>query len=359
MKANDTYRFNRTGHEVRNRSLLAAMTNKQSNEDGTLSLDEMNWLTRRSKDGFGIITSAASHVSEFGKGWSGEMGVWSDKHLAGLESLATKLKQGGSINLVQIFHGGMKAPFSINGILPVCPSEMIDEHTGDIIARELGLSEIKQLVEDFSDAAKRCEDAGFHGIEIHGAHSYLISQFLGKKTNRRQDEYGGDIQNRFRFLREIIESIRNKVSQEFIIAVRISPKINTIGIEINDSIEVTKMLCEMGIDMFHLSCWDVFESLENGNNLTKLFRDYVPKEIAYVSTGSIWSTKDADWLMDQGADFVGVARVAIAHPDWPKGLVDPNYSPKKPPFSTQELIQADLSPVFVDYMRNWNGFVLD
>ena len=103
----------------------------------------------------------------------------------------------------------------------------------------------------------------------------------------------------------------------------------------------------------------IFEELEGGQNLTKLFKPYVPKNIAYASTGAIWSTADATWLMDQGADLVGVARVAIAHPDWAKGLENENYEPKPPPFTSRELEEADLSPTFIDYMRNWKGFVLD
>lgn len=357
MKPSEEYVFPKRGYKSKNRSLLAAMTNKQSHEDGTLSDEEITWLTRRAKDGFGVITTAASHVSELGKGWKGEMGVWSDNHIEGLSRLATSLKKHGSLNLVQIFHGGMKSPFEINNVIPVCPSKMMNESTGKLLARGLESDEIYHLIDEFSDAAKRCEDAGFDGVEIHGAHSYLISQFLGLKTNRRTDEFGGSIENRFRFLKEIILSIRKKTSPKFIVGVRISPKINTIGINIEDSIEVTKMVCEMDIDMFHLSCWDAFEELEEGQNLTNLFKTYVPENIAYASTGAIWSTADANWLMDQGADFVGVARVAIAHPDWPHGLDNPDYEPKRPPFTREELVQADLSPVFVDYMSNWKGFV--
>lgn len=113
----------------------------------------------------------------------------------------------------------------------------------------------------------------------------------------------------------------------------------------------------MNIDMFHLSCWNAFEKLEDGQNLTALFRPFIPQSIAYISTGAIWSTDDARWLMQQGADFVGVARVAIAHPDWAKGLQDSGYNPKRQPFTRDELLEADLSPVFVDYMSQWKGFV--
>ena len=356
MPPTSEYKFRRGSLTSRNRGFLAAMTNKQSQEDGCLTNAEINWLTRRAKDGFGVITTAASHVSENGKGWSGEMGVWSDSHLEGLAKLASNLSYHGSLSLVQIFHGGMKAPQDLIGEIPICPSEVVG-NDGTRLTREISQQEIQNLISDFATAAKRCELAGFDGVEIHGAHSYLISQFLGTKTNRRDDEYGGSVENRFRFLRQIILAIREKVSDDFLISVRISPKINTIGISIDDSIEVTKMLCEMDIDMFHLSCWNAFEELADGSNLTKLFKQYIPEHIAYVSTGSIWSGEDARWLMLQGADFVGVARAAIAHPDWAIGVDDPMYQPKQPPFSEKELLEADLSPVFVEYMRNWEGFV--
>ena len=134
MDPTEKYVFQKRGLKSKNRSLLAAMTNKQSHKDGTLSDEEITWLTRRAKGGFGIVTTAASHVSELGKGWIGEMGVWSDNHIEGLTKLSTSLKQYGSLNLVQIFHGGMKAPFEINNVIPVCPSKMMIEATGKLLS---------------------------------------------------------------------------------------------------------------------------------------------------------------------------------------------------------------------------------
>jgi len=356
MDPGNSFRFERTGHEVRNRGLLAAMTNKQSFEDGRLSEEETTWLVRRAIDGFGIITTAAAHVAESGKGWHGEMGVWSDDHLEGLTTLATKLRQHGSLSLVQLFHGGMKAPFDINGVLPRCPSDMTDEE-GKLVARALDENEIQELIQQFTAAALRCQQAGFDGIELHGAHGYLISQFLGTFTNRRRDAWGGDVASRMKFLTTIIDSIRSATDENFLIAVRFSPVIGSIGITIEDSIEVVQGLATKDIDMLHISCWDVFEQQPDGDNLTAMFRPYIPSHIAYVSTGAVWTSKDARWLMNQGADFVGVARVAIAHPSWASHLADDSYQPKRPPFREGELREADLSPVFIDYMRNWNGFV--
>ena len=125
MPPTSEYKFRRGSLTSRNRGFLAAMTNKQSQEDGCLTNAEINWLTRRAKDGFGVITTAASHVSENGKGWRGEMGVWSDSHLEGLTKLASNLRYHGSLSLVQIFHGGMKAPQDLIGQIPICPSEVV------------------------------------------------------------------------------------------------------------------------------------------------------------------------------------------------------------------------------------------
>jgi len=183
---------------------------------------------------------------------------------------------------------------------------------------------------------------------------------LGNITNRRDDEWGGDLLGRSRFLRKIIESIRQKTNPEFLVVVRISPIIEKAGIHLQDSLDLAKLLSELEIDMLHISCWDVFQKVESDDcSLTKLFSKVVPKSLPLISTGAVWSAQDAQFVLDEGADFVGVARVGIAHPDWPKFLSDLSYSPQKPPFTENHLLGVDLSPVFVDYMRAWKGFVTD
>ena len=197
-------------------------------------------------------------------------------------------------------------------------------------------------------------------MELHGAHTYLICQFLGSKTNRRTDDWGGDIHSRSKFLREIIRSIRKNTDPNFLIAVRISPIIEKAGIYLDDSLELARILCGMEIDMLHISCWDVFQPVEGdelGPSLTKRFREVMRNNIPLISTGAVWTSRDAKWLMDEGADIVGVARVGIAHPDWPKHLIDENYEPQRPPFSVEHLENVELSPVFIEYMKRWKNFV--
>ena len=359
MKPTDSLAIGR-GFLLKNRSLLAAMTNKQSNEDGTLSDEEINWLVRRAKGGFGITTTAAANVTETGRGWEGEMGVWGDHQLPGLTKLANQLNETETISLVQLFHGGMRAPFSINGVQPISASKNTEPGMDGLFTREMSEKEIFSMIESFTQAAVKCQKAGFHGVELHGAHSYLICQFLGSITNRRKDDWGGDILSRSKFLREIIRSVRKETGPNFLIGVRISPIIEKAGIYLTDSLELARILCEMDIDMLHISCWDVFQPVEGdelGPSLTKRFREVVPRNIPLISTGAVWTSSDAQWLMSEGADIVGVARVGIAHPDWPKFLSDEKYQPQRPPFSVEHLENAELSPVFIEYMKRWKNFV--
>lgn len=348
----------RNGLVIPNRSVLAAMTNKQSHPDGTLSDEEMRFLIRRAKGGFGLITTAASHVQESGQGWEGEFGVWGDHHLPGLSSLATQLNQHNSKSFVQIFHGGMRAPSSITGQQPSSASEnFISVNQG--YSKAMEEHEIEDTISCFINAAKRCEDAGFHGIELHGAHGYLIAQFLGSNTNRRTDQFGGDVEQRCTFLLRIIRGIREVVSNEFAIMVRLSPVSDEIGITLEDTKQVIELLIKEKIDALHISCWDVFEKQHNGQTMTKELCSIYSEFIPIVSTGSVWSAEDAQFVLDQGAQAVGVARVALPYPDWASKVTDMAYNPKGPPFRPQELQSADLSPTFVEYMRRWRGFVTD
>ena len=356
----DSFEFLRTGKKLRNRAVVAAMTNKQSNEDGSLSDEEINWLLRRADGSFGIVTTAASHVVREGKGWDGEMGVWGDHQLQGLTRLAEGIRERGAVSLGQIFHGGMRCPQGLTGVQPVSASvnPTSDSDTGE--TRALEDSEIEELVEAFAAAAARCEKAGFDGVEIHGAHGYLICQFLGLQTNRREDRWGGPLENRARFLLNIIERIRQVTSEDFLLGVRISPEYNNIGVMLEDSLDLVDMLVKSGIDYLHISCWDCFTPpthYDDPRMLTEIFAERLANRLPMISCGAVWSTAQAQQVMDQGADLVAVARSAIGHADWASNLGDLDYDPQRPPFTTAHLESQGLSPKFVEYMRAWKGFI--
>ena len=361
IKIAQPYIFDRLNKEIQNRTVLAAMTNKQSYENGIVSDDEIKWLLERAKGGFGIITTAATNISKEGKAWDGEFGVYDDLHIPNLSKLTSAIHQTNSLVIAQLFHGGLKCPQKITGSVPISSSEIKckESYTGK--SKQASEKEIKKIINDFTMSAIRCHQAGFDGVELHAAHGYLLSQFLGKKTNLRTDNWGGELKNRSRLIVEILKSIRESISDPFMVGVRISPEIESLGIELNDSINLIDILRKESIDFIHLSCWDVFAKLNSISNnkktLTEIIRGSYEKLPAIISTGNVWSSLDAKKLLNQGADLVGVGRVAIGHPNWANNVSNISYQPSRPPFTADELKKAKLSKTFISYMKNWDGSV--
>ena len=141
---------------MKNRFMLAPLTNTQSHEDGVLSDDEFHWLTMRAQGGFGLTMTCAAHVQAKGKGFPGQLGVFDDAHIPGLTRLADAIRKHDSVSIVQLHHAGMRSPADIIGTAPLCPSD--DAETG---ARALSLNEVEKLIEDFVLAAERADKAGF------------------------------------------------------------------------------------------------------------------------------------------------------------------------------------------------------
>jgi 2,4-dienoyl-CoA reductase-like NADH-dependent reductase (Old Yellow Enzyme family) len=175
----DPFTF-RGGARAKNRAAVAAMTNKQSHADGTLSDDELAWLTLRAAGQFGIVTTCAAHVAKDGQGWPGELGFWSDSLVPGLTRLARALKGEGAVALAQIFHGGLRADPAVTGERPWSASE-------SPAARVATEDDIRRVIGQFADAAARARTAGMDGVELHGAHGYLLTQFLSTTENKRED----------------------------------------------------------------------------------------------------------------------------------------------------------------------------
>ena len=208
-----------------NRLALAPLTNKQSHGDGTLSDAEREWLVARARGGFGLVMTCAAYVAPEGHAWQGQLGISDDAHLPGLTRLASELRAAGAVSSVQLHHGGLRAdPAFFGG--PVV-SAWSDEAKG---VRALTTSEVRAAVESFVAAAARAERAGFDGVEVHGAHGYLVGQFLDGRHNHREDEYG----DRPRFLLEILEGIRSATGPDFQLGLRLSPE--RFGIELADAV---------------------------------------------------------------------------------------------------------------------------
>mgnify|MGYP005849421697 CR=1 FL=1 len=364
MKLYEPYTFKNSGKQAINRIALAPMTNLQSHADGTLSDDEYRWLVRRAKEGFGTIITCAAHVSLDGQGWEGELGIFDDKHIEGLTRLANGIREHKSLSIVQIFHGGARSPQSVIGQQPWSASA----HTMAISktpveVREGTIEEIENTIEAFVLAAERAYKAGFDGVELHGAHGYLLHQFMSTETNKRNDEWGGSFENRTKFTRTILQKIKAKLPAEFLVGVRISPedKYTFKGIDFDESLQFAKLLAEDGADFIHISPWDALKKPEKYLHLDKTmieyFRAALPADVAIMVAGEIWTGVDAEKAIQLGADFVALGKAAIGIPDFPTKAKDPNFIPQKPPYTIEHLQQADLGKEFIEYMKRWQGFV--
>ena len=355
----------RNGIEARNRVVLAPMTNQQSHADGTLSDDELNWLTLRAEGGFGTVMTCASHVAKDGQGWPGELGIFDDALLPGLTRLATALKRQGALALVQIFHGGFRADSKLTGETPWTATATASENDGiadpSLRGREATDEDIARVIRQFADAAVRAHAAGMDGVEIHGAHGYLLAQFLSATQNRRTDGWGGSLENRARLAREITRAVRARVPASFVVGVRLSPEDygNAKGLDLDESLSVTRWLCDDGVDFVHISLWNALRNTlkRPAEHAVSAFRAVVPKDIMLLVAGSVWTRDEADQMLALGADAVALGRSAIANPDWPLRLADPSWVPRRPPLSAEELRARGLSDGFVTYMRRWKEFV--
>jgi len=341
-----------SGAVMKNRVMLAPLTNTQSHADGRLSDEEFRWLTMRAEGGFGLTMTCAAHVQRIGQGFPGQLGCWSDDHLPGLTRLADKIKAEGSIAVVQLHHAGIRSPAALIGEAPVGPSDHAE--TG---ARGLSLDEVHQLRDDFIAGAVRAEKAGFEGVEIHGAHGYIVCAFLSPGLNTREDAYGGSAENRARLLNEIIDGIRAATKPGFTLGVRLSPERFDLDMgEIRDA--AASILAGGKVDFLDMSLWDVFmeagDARFKGRPLIAWFAELPRRGCVLGVAGKIRSVKDARACLEAGADYVLIGRAAVLHHDWPKlAAKNPDFEPVAVPVSAAYLASEGVSPVFVSYLDQY------
>jgi 2,4-dienoyl-CoA reductase-like NADH-dependent reductase (Old Yellow Enzyme family) len=345
-----------SGSVMKNRFMLAPMTNCQSHADGRLSDDEYHWLTMRARGGFGVTMTCASHVQATGKGFPGQLGCFSDDHLEGLKHLASGINAEQSLSMVQLHHAGMRSPAEEIDGQAVCPSD--NEHYG---ARALSADEVEKLKQDFVAAAVRAKTAGFDGVQIHGAHGYILCQFLSPTINRRRDRYGGSLENRSRITFEIIENIRAQCGPDFMLGLRLSPE--RFDLRLAEILEVSQQLMNEGqIDFLDMSLWDSFkepvEEAFQGRPLLSYFTELDRGETRLGVAGKIYTARDAKRCLQQGVDFVTLGRAAILHHDFPhQVMTNPEFESVTNPVSADYLRSQGLGEAFIAYMSRWDGFV--
>jgi len=347
----------REGVTARNRVWLAPLTNMQSHADGSLGDDELRFLTMRATGGFGLVETCAAHVAQEGKAWAGELGVHDDAMIPGLTRLAASIRAGGALASVQLFHGGLRASEKVSG-LPTWSASAYEEGV-ETIPRAGSEEDIAGAIEAFARAAERCAKAGFDAIELHGAHGYLLSQFLSTVYNRREDRWGGSLENRAQLIRLVLRAVRDR-APSLVRCVRLSPEDfgQTKGIDVDEAIQTAKWLAQDGMEVLHLSLWRASKNTNKhpSEHATRLFRDAVGDRVRIVTAGRILTKADADAQLALGADAVALGRAAIANHDWPKRVLEDRALAQEP-VTEAHLVEEGLSPTFAGYMRQWKGFV--
>ena len=342
-----------------NRITLAPLTNWQSHADGTLGEDEYRWLTMRAQGGFSMTMTCAAHVQASGQGFPGQLGAWSDAHLPGLTRLAQGIHAGGGVSSLQLQHSGRRADKALTGQPAVAPWD--DAETG---ARALTTAEVEQLVQDFIASARRAEQAGFHGVELHGAHGYLLAQFLDGENNRRSDRYGGSFENRNRIFFELIAGIRAATQPDFQLGLRLSPE--RFGITMPESLALAQLVLDDGrLDYLDMSLWDCFKAPLDpayaGKPLISHFAALNRGATRLGVAGKIMDTVTANRCLDSGVDFVMIGRGAMLHHDFARrALADPAFCCIERPVSRAHLQAEGLGPAFLQYVSStWPRFVAD
>ncbi|MEM4581837.1 MAG: FAD-dependent oxidoreductase, partial [Candidatus Korarchaeum sp.] len=317
---------------LKNRIVMAPMCTRLASADGSVTQKMIDYYVARAKGGVGTIIVEYSYIdNRESRAAISQLGVESDHKITGLAELAEAVKLYGTTILLQICHAGRQtAPSNINGKQPVAPSAIPCKLMG-VMPRELTIGEIEQIEDDFAEAARRAKQAGFDGVEIHGAHGYLVCQFLSPYTNKRTDKYGGSLENRAQFAVEIIQKIRAKVGRDFIVGCRISAdEYIPGGLKIEETTKIAKILEQAGLDYIHVS-GGMYESLEHNSPTTYFPRAYylnnieaIKKVVGIPVLGvGAFNVELAERTLREGkADLIVFGRALIADPELPKKIAE-------------------------------------
>ncbi|MBU8919754.1 NADH-dependent flavin oxidoreductase [Bacillus sp. FJAT-29953] len=313
------------GVELKNRIVMAPMTNFSSNPDGTVSDAEVKYYARRS-GGVGMVVTACTYVTANGKGFNGEFGADSDELIPSLRQLARGIKEQGAVAVLQIFHGGREVPPQLvpNGDV-VSASAIPSEGAGKPVPRELPEEEIEAIIKAFGDTTRRAIEAGYDGVEIHGANGYLIQQFFSPHANRRDDRWGGSVEKRLTFPVAIVDEVKRVVAENtnkpFIVGYRFSPEEpETPGITMADTLVLIDALADKNLDYLHVSLNDFWSEPRRGVEDTRarieIIQERVGSKVPVIGVGSLNSADDVLKAKETGLPLIAMGRELIIDPDW-------------------------------------------
>ena len=311
---------------LKNRIVMPGLASFLITNDGTITEKTIEHYRLRAEGGPAMVIMEACAVSPEGIVSPHQARIYDDRFMEGLTKIARAIKSEGAIPAVQIHHGGRQTSSKVIQQLPVAPSTLpCPTIRGEV--RPLTTGEIEGIVEKFGDAAARSIEAGFEFIEIHGAHGYLINQFLSRFSNIREDRYGGDIAGRTRFAEEIVQEVKNRVGKDFPISFKISAmEFVKDGLDIEQSIEILKILQNAGIDVVQVSAGNdatpewICQPMFMKKACLADFAGEIKKalDVPVMAVGRINDPLIAEEIIKNGkADLVCIGRGLLADPRLP------------------------------------------
>lgn len=323
------------GLVCRNRAVMPAMGTGYADQEGKVTDRLVDYLVRRADGGVGLIITEVCAVHPSGKGFPSEVGIYDDSFLPGLSRLAGEVRGRGAAVAAQLHHAGRETFPQVIGEQPVAPSPLASRAMGQL-PRALSGGEIEELVARYAAAARRARQAGFDAVEIHGAHGYLVNQFLSPYSNQREDEYGGDATGRFRFAVEIAREIKREAGRDFPVIFRFSSSEELReGYDLDYILPLLPLLEAEGVDAFHVSC-GVYDSPGNptcpgidfpqGINVERAGRVKSEVGVPVIVVGKIHDPRLAEEIIAEGkADMVAFGRQHLADPDFLSKAMEGRY----------------------------------
>jgi 2,4-dienoyl-CoA reductase-like NADH-dependent reductase (Old Yellow Enzyme family)/thioredoxin reductase len=313
---------------LRNRLVVPPMVTYLANADGTVNEQLIAYARTRAAGGFGLYILEATYVDRAGCGFSKGVGIDADDKLPGLKRLTDAVHLAGGKISVQLHHAGRETTSSLTGQTIVAPSDCPVHYSAEKV-HELTVDEIADIVRKFGEAAHRAVTAGFDAIMLHGAHGYLLSQFLSPYTNKRTDAYGGTLENRLRISLEVIQAVRKAVGPDFPVSYRMSVEEGiSEGLSLQESCKAASILSKSGINAIHVVAGNydtnqliippaAYGSMTNYARLHAI-RDAVGSDFLLTVAGRITNVFQAEELISDGtANFVAMGRASLADPELP------------------------------------------
>ncbi|MCK9357361.1 MAG: FAD-dependent oxidoreductase, partial [Dehalococcoidia bacterium] len=315
--------------QLRNRLVMAPVTTQYADERGRVTEQLKAHYETRARGGAGLIIVEASYVLPVGQAFKDQLGIYDDSLIPGLRQLAAAIKRQGCVAAIQLHHAGRMAKSGLSGLQPVAPSAIADPRGEQ--PRALDASAIRSTVRSFAEAAARAKEAGFDGVEIHGAHAYLIDQFISPSANRRTDAYGGPLENRARFMLEVVAAAREAVGADYPVWLRMNGREYGVegGTTLEDALEVARLAERAGAAAIHVSAYGPATPT---NRTTAGFQPAVIADLAaamkhavsipVMAVGRITPEAAEDLLESGAADLVALGKALLADPDLPGKLVE-------------------------------------